>query len=152
MADAFHAGVRAADAGGWIKAPVQQGAAVRSGIAGKCLDVKAAGAASGTAAQIWSCNGSDAQAWSARTDETLRSLGKCLDATGRGTANGTKIQMWDCDGGGNQVGQPYEGGDRNPASGRCLDDPAGSTTDAAQLVLRGCNGAANQKWTTPAAS
>lgn len=152
MADAFNAGVQAADADGWIKAPVQQGSAVQSGVAGKCLDVNSGSTANGTAAQIWSCNGSDAQVWSARADGTLRSLGKCLDATGRGTANGTKTQMWDCNGGGNQVWQAYNGGYRNPASGRCLDDPAGSTTDGTQLVLWDCNGSANQKWTTLAVS
>jgi len=148
MADAFNAGVQAADAAGWIKPPVSLGAPVRSGIAGKCLDVNGGNSANGTAAQIWSCNGADAQLWSARSDSTLRALGKCLDATARGTANGTKVEIWDCNGGGNQQWQAYNGGYRNPASGRCLDDPGTSTTDGTQLVLWDCNGGANQQWTT----
>ncbi|MGW3174503.1 ricin-type beta-trefoil lectin domain protein [Streptomyces sp. NPDC001153] len=147
MADAFNAGVQAADAAGWIKPPVPAGGQVRSGIAGKCLDVNGGNSANGTAAQIWSCNGSAAQWWSARSDGTLRALGKCLDATGGGTANGTKIEMWDCNGGSNQQWQAYNGGYRNPVSGRCLDDPGASTTDGTQLVLWDCNGGANQKWT-----
>ncbi|MGW2650111.1 ricin-type beta-trefoil lectin domain protein [Streptomyces sp. NPDC001393] len=147
MADAFNAGVQAADAAGWIKPPVPVGGPVRSGIAGKCLDVNGGNSANGTAAQIWSCNGSAAQWWSARSDGTLRALGKCLDATGGGTANGTKIEIWDCNGGSNQQWQAYNGGYRNPVSGRCLDDPGASTTDGTQLVLWDCNGGANQKWT-----
>ncbi|MER6418743.1 ricin-type beta-trefoil lectin domain protein [Streptomyces sp. NPDC001137] len=147
MADAFNAGVQAADAAGWIKPPVSTGQPVRSGIAGKCLDVNGGNSANGTAAQIWSCNGADAQQWSARSDGTLRALGKCLDATGGSTANGTKIVIWDCNGGSNQQWQAYNGGYRNPASGRCLDDPGASATDGTQLVLWDCNGQANQQWT-----
>jgi lysophospholipase L1-like esterase len=148
MADAFNGGVQAADAAGWLKAPVPTGGAVQSGIAGKCLDVSGGSNADGTVAQIWSCNGSNAQWWSAYADGTLRAEGKCLDATGAATANGTKIEIWDCNGGGNQVWQAYNGGYRNPVSGRCLDDPGLSTTDGTQLVLWDCNGGANQKWTT----
>lgn len=148
MADAFSAGVRAADAAGWIKPPpVSSGGQVRSGVAGKCLDVSGGNSANGTAADIRSCDGSDAQSWSARSDGTLRALGKCLDATGRGTANGTRIQIWDCNGGTNQQWQAYNGGYRNPVSGRCLDDPGASTIDGTQLVLWDCNGGVNQKWT-----
>jgi lysophospholipase L1-like esterase len=148
MADAFNSGVQAADAAGWLKAPVAAGGAVQSGVAGKCLDDNGGSNADGTAVQIWSCNSSNAQWWSAYTDGTLRVEGKCLDATGAATADGTKIEIWDCNGGGNQVWQAYNGGYRNPASGRCLDDPGLSTTDGTQLVLWDCNGGANQKWTT----
>jgi lysophospholipase L1-like esterase len=146
MADAFNAGVQAADAAGWIRPPVSTGAEVRSKIAGKCLDVSGGNSANGTAADIAGCNGSPAQQWSAHSDSTLRAFGKCLDATGLGTADGTPIEIWDCNGGSNQQWQAYNGGYRNPASGRCLDDPRASTTDGTQLVLWDCNGAANQQW------
>jgi lysophospholipase L1-like esterase len=148
MADAFNASVQAADAVGWIKPPGSgAGGQVRSGIAGKCLDVNGGNSANGTPADLWTCNGSAGQTWSARSDGTLRALGKCLDATGRGTANGTRIEVWDCNGGSNQQWQAYNGGYRNPASGRCLDDPGASTTDGTQLMLWDCNGGANQQWT-----
>ncbi|MEH0553873.1 ricin-type beta-trefoil lectin domain protein [Streptomyces sp. B21-101] len=147
MADAFTAGIQAADAAGWIKPPASAGGEVRSGIAGKCLDVNGGNSANGTAVDIWSCNGSDAQLWSARSGGTLLALGKCLDATGRGTANGTKIAVWDCNGGTNQQWQAYNGGYRNPVSGRCLDIPGASAADGTQLVLWDCNGGANQQWT-----
>ncbi|MEU4877690.1 ricin-type beta-trefoil lectin domain protein [Streptomyces sp. NPDC021608] len=147
MADAFRAGVQAADAAGWIKPPASAGGQVRSGIAGKCLDVNGGNSASGTAVVISTCNGSAGQQWSARSDGTLRALGKCLDAAGLGTANGTRIQIWDCGAGANQRWQSVDGGYRNPVSGRCLDDPGASTADGTQLVLWDCNGAANQQWT-----
>lgn len=151
MADAFDAGIQAADNAGWIKPPVTVGGPVRSGIAGKCLDVNTGSSANGTAAQIWSCNGTGAQSWTAVPDGTLRALGKCLDVTGAATANGSKVQLWDCNGGANQQWQPYNAGYRNPVSGRCLDDPASSTTDGTQAVLWDCNGGANQRWTAPGA-
>ncbi|NUQ96778.1 MAG: hypothetical protein HOY79_09500 [Streptomyces sp.] len=148
MGDAFNAAVQAADAAGWIKPPGSgAGGQVRSGVAGKCLDVNGGNSADGTAVQIWSCNGSGAQLWSARSDGTLQALGKCLDATGRGTANGTKAEIWSCNGGANQQWQAYNGGYRNPVSGRCLDDPGASTVDGTQLVLWDCNGGVNQQWT-----
>ncbi len=148
MADAFNSAVQAADAAGWIKPPGSAPSGqVRSGIAGKCLDVNGGNSANGTPADIWTCNGSAGQTWSARTDGTLRALGKCLDATGRGTADGTKVELWDCNGGTNQQWQAYNGGYRNPVSGRCLDDPNLSATDGTQTVLWDCNGGANQQWT-----
>jgi lysophospholipase L1-like esterase len=148
MADAFDAGIRAAENAGWITPPSSPPSGqVRSGIAGKCLDAKGGSSADGTPADIWTCNGSAGQTWSALSDGTLRTLGKCLDATGKGTANGTKIEIWSCNGGANQQWQPYNGGYRNPVSGRCLDDPNLSTADGTQLVLWDCNGGANQKWT-----
>jgi lysophospholipase L1-like esterase len=102
MADAFNSGVQAADAAGWLKPPVAVGGPVRSGIAGKCLDVKAGSSANGTAAQLWTCNGTGAQSWTAPSDGTLRAVGKCLDVTGAATANGAKAEIWDCNGGANQ--------------------------------------------------
>ncbi|MCZ4125358.1 ricin-type beta-trefoil lectin domain protein [Streptomyces sp. H39-S7] len=151
MADAFNAGIQAADSAGWIKSPVAVGGPVRSGIPGKCLDVNGGNSANGTAAQLWSCNSTAAQSWSTSTDGTLRALGKCLDIYGAGTANGSKVEIWDCNGGANQQWQPYNGGYRNPVSGRCLDDPAGSAVDGTQLVIWDCNGGTNQRWSAPGA-
>ncbi len=147
MADAFNAGIQAADAAGWLAPPVDVGVPVQSGIAGKCLDVNTGSSANGTAVQIWGCNRTTAQFWNALPDGTVQALGKCLDATAYGTANGTPIEIWDCNGGSNQQWQQYNGGYRNPASGRCLDVPGYSTTDGTQVVLWDCNGGANQSWT-----
>jgi lysophospholipase L1-like esterase len=150
MADAFDAGIQAADRAGWIKPPGTAGRAVRSGVAGKCLDVNAADRTNGTAVQIWTCNATIAQLWSNFPDGTLQALGKCLDVDAFGTANRSRVHLWDCTGGTNQQWQPYNGGYRNPASGRCLDDPAASDVDGTQLALWDCNGTPAQKWTADA--
>jgi lysophospholipase L1-like esterase len=147
MAAAWNKGIQAADTAGWIQRPQAVTGPVTSGIAGKCLDVDGGSSANGTPVQIWGCNDTAAQAWTAATDGTLRAVGKCLDATAAGTANGTPVEIWDCNGGGNQQWQPYNGGFRNPVSGRCLDDPGLSTTDGTHLELWDCNGGANQQWT-----
>ena len=122
---------------------------VKSGLAGKCLDLTGNNTTNGTAVELWSCNNGANQSWTALSDGTLQTSGKCLDATGMGTANGTKVEIWNCNGGTNQVWQPYNGGYRNPASGRCLDDPSASTTDGTQLQLLDCNGSSEQIWSLP---
>ncbi|MFI0724241.1 ricin-type beta-trefoil lectin domain protein [Streptomyces sp. NPDC021224] len=146
MAAAWNTALTAADAAGWITAPQPVTGSYHSGVAGKCLDVNGGSSANGTTVQIWGCNGTAAQSWTAAADGTVRAAGKCLDAYDNGTADGTRVEIWDCNGGGNQQWQPYNGGLRNPVSGRCLDDPQLSTTDGTQLVLWDCNGGANQQW------
>ncbi|MFI7637011.1 ricin-type beta-trefoil lectin domain protein [Nonomuraea sp. NPDC049400] len=61
-----------------------------------------AGAANGTAVQLWDCNGTAAQSRTWNSDGSVRALGKCMDVTGGSTANGTRLQIWDCSGGANQ--------------------------------------------------
>jgi Ricin-type beta-trefoil lectin domain/Glycosyl hydrolase family 76/Ricin-type beta-trefoil lectin domain-like len=124
---------------------------VTSGVAGKCLDLTGDNTTDGTKVELWSCNGTGGQSWTAASDGTLRTSGKCLDATGAGTANGTLLEIWDCNGGANQQWQPYDGGYRNPVSGRCLDDPGASATDGTQLELWDCNGGTAQIWSLPGA-
>jgi predicted alpha-1,6-mannanase (GH76 family) len=122
---------------------------VKSGIGGKCLDDLAGSAADGTGVDLWDCNGTPAQNWTANADGTLQINGKCLDAYADGTGNGTLLDLWDCNGGGNQVWLPFNGGYANPASGRCIDDPNSSTTNGTQLELWDCNGGSNQIWSQP---
>ncbi|WP_405014631.1 ricin-type beta-trefoil lectin domain protein [Kitasatospora sp. NBC_01539] len=156
MADAWSRGIQAAAAAGWLNPPAALGApsagavgGVFSGIRDKCLDVDTGSSADGTPVQLWSCNRSPAQQWSAYSDNTLRALGKCLDATAGGTADGTRTQLYTCNGSAAQVWQPYNGGYLNPVSGRCLDDPGGSATDGTRLALWGCNTTAAQQWGAP---
>ncbi|MFI7551523.1 glycosyl hydrolase family 18 protein [Micromonospora sediminimaris] len=122
-----------------------------TGIAGKCIDVAAAATANGTAIQLYTCNGTNAQRWTVATDGTLRALGKCLDVTSAGTANGTPIQLWECNGTGAQVWQAQSNGTlRNPASNRCLDATGNSSADGTRLQIWDCFGGANQVWRLPA--
>jgi beta-glucanase (GH16 family) len=118
-----------------------------TGIAGKCVDVRAANTANGTPVQLYDCNGTNAQQWTVAGDGSLRALGKCLDVTFGGTANGTPVQLWDCNGTGAQQWQAQTNGAlANPQSGRCLDDPAGNTANGTQLQIWDCNGGTNQQW------
>ncbi|MFC6087842.1 glycosyl hydrolase family 18 protein [Saccharothrix lopnurensis] len=122
-----------------------------TGIAGKCVDVASANSANGTAVQLWTCNGSNAQTWTVASDNTLRALGKCLDITSAGTANGTTAQLWDCNGSGAQTWQAQSNGTlRNPASGRCLDATGPSSADGTRLQIWDCFAGTNQVWRLPA--
>ncbi|MFD4789887.1 ricin-type beta-trefoil lectin domain protein [Streptomyces sp. NPDC058459] len=150
MAAAFSRGVQAADDAGWLAAPVPNGTAVTSALAGKCLDVLAGGSANGTAVQSWSCNNTLAQSWTAYDDGSLRALGKCLDIYGGGTAAGTPVVIWECNGGTNQRWKVQNGTLVNPASGRCLAVPDSATADGTRLELRDCADDAGRHWTVPA--
>ncbi|WP_255953269.1 lectin [Streptomyces odontomachi] len=119
-----------------------------TGIAGKCVDVNQSSTADGTAVQLWTCNGSDAQKWTLASDGTLRAFGKCLDVVTSGTANGTLVQLWSCNGTGAQQWWAKGGGALvNPASGRCLDVPQSATDDGTRLQIWDCNGTSAQTWT-----
>ncbi|MEV5447340.1 ricin-type beta-trefoil lectin domain protein, partial [Streptomyces sp. NPDC052644] len=65
---------------------------------GKCLDVSGGGTADGTKIQLWTCNGSGAQNWSAQADGTLRNpqSGKCLDVSDNSATDGQAVHLWTC--------------------------------------------------------
>ncbi|MFC4017350.1 glycosyl hydrolase family 18 protein [Micromonospora sp. GCM10011542] len=122
-----------------------------TGLAGKCVDVAAASSANGTAVQLFSCNGTNAQNWTVAGDGTLRALGKCADITSGSTANGAKVQLWDCNGTGAQVWQAQSNGTlRNPQANKCLDVTDNNSADGTRLQIWDCFGGANQRWTLPA--
>jgi hypothetical protein len=114
-----------------------------------CLDVRAAGTADGTPVQVYTCNGTGAQTWTATSGSQLQALGKCLDVSGAGTANGTKVQLWTCNGTGAQVWQHQSNGEYiNPNSGKCLDD-TGFGGVGTQVQIWACADSSNQQWSTP---
>jgi hypothetical protein len=122
-----------------------------TGIAGKCVDVRAANTANGTPVQLYDCNNTNAQQWTLSPDGSVRALGKCLDVTYGGTTNTTPIQLWDCNNSGAQTWRVQTNGALlNPQSGRCLDDPAANTTNGTQLIIWDCNTSAQQRWHPPA--
>ncbi len=122
-----------------------------TGIGGKCVDVAAASSANGTAIQLYTCNGTNAQQWTVGTDGTLRALGKCADVTSGSTANGAKVQLWDCNGTGAQVWQAQSNGTlRNPQANKCLDATDVSSADGTRLQIWDCYGGTNQVWRLPA--
>ncbi len=125
--------------------------AVPSGMSGLCLDAFGGTTANGTIADLWTCNGSAAQAWTwSYAAGTLSIGGACLDVTGQNTARGTKVELWSCNGGANQRWTQAANGQLVSAqSGLCLDDPASSTAPGTQLEIWTCNAGVNQNWTLP---
>ncbi|MFJ9623832.1 ThuA domain-containing protein [Streptomyces sp. NPDC101181] len=121
-----------------------------TGIGGKCVEAAGGSSADGTQIQLWTCNQSAAQKWTAGADGTFRALGKCLDVSGAGTADGTKIQLYGCNGTGAQkwVAQA-DGTLKNVSSGKCLDAAGVSSADGTKLHLWTCHTGANQKWVLP---
>jgi glucosylceramidase len=119
-----------------------------TGLGGKCLDAAAGSSANGTAVQLFDCNGSAAQRWTAGPDSTIRTLGKCLDVTSASTANGAKVQLYDCNGSGAQqwTYNASTGDIVNTTANKCLDVTDNSSANGARAQIWTCTGAANQKW------
>jgi endoglucanase len=69
---------------------------------GKCLNISGGATANGSAANLWTCNGSGAQRWQVQNNGNIVNTpsGRCLDAVGRGTSNGTLLQIYACVAGG----------------------------------------------------
>ncbi|MEU0795110.1 ricin-type beta-trefoil lectin domain protein [Amycolatopsis sp. NPDC005961] len=131
--------------GGSTTPPPSSGGTI-TGYGGKCVDVAGASTANGTTVDLYTCNGTGAQQWTA-TSGTLRALGKCLDVNAAGTANGSKVQLYDCNGTGAQQWTASGSQLVNPASGKCLDATGPSSADGTPLQIWTCTGAANQSWT-----
>jgi hypothetical protein len=115
---------------------------------GRCLDV-AAGAANGSATQIWDCTGGAGQGYTPTAASELRVLdNKCLQARGQGTTAGTVVEVWDCNGGNQQKWMLSADGTIVGVQSRlCLDVNGQATANGTRVQLWTCNGGANQKWT-----
>jgi RHS repeat-associated protein len=117
-----------------------------------CLDDYRSSTTAGNKIDIYTCNGSSAQDWTAATSGELQVLGNCLDVSGNGTANkdlivlepcstATKGEIWRAAAHGSWV---------NPNSGKCLDDPSSTTTTGTQIDIYTCNATGAQDWATVA--
>jgi chitinase len=145
----FNAITTAASGGGGGGGGTTTGTGPITGYAGLCVDVRSASSANFTPVQVYTCNGTNAQQWTASAS-TLQALGKCLDINAGGTTDGTTVDLYDCNGTGAQVWQHQsDGAFLNPQSGKCLDDTNLSTTPGTQLQIWDCNGNANQSWSLP---
>lgn len=120
-----------------------------TGYQGLCVDDRNASTANFNPVQVYTCNGTGAQQWTAQSDGSLQALGMCMDVDGGNTANGTTVDLYTCNNTGAQVWAPQPNGElANPQSGKCLEDN-GSGGSGTQLIIDDCNGAADQKWTLP---
>ena len=114
----------------------------------KCVDDANAATADGNPVDIYDCNGTAAQAWTAKDDGTVQVFGKCLDIVGASTANHALVDLSTCTGGASQQWIPRADGTfLNPVSGRCLDETNNLTTNGTQLQLYDCWGTPTQYWT-----
>ncbi len=129
--------------------PTEPTGPIASALSGFCVDDANAGTANGTAIQLYTCNGTNAQSWTVAPDNTLQVLTDCMDVAGGATAAGTKVQLHTCNGTGAQQWVAANGEIRNPQSGLCLTDPGASTSKGTQLVIDPCDGDAGQHWTLP---
>lgn len=116
------------------------------GLAGKCVDVRFSGRAQGTAVDLFSCNGTDAQRWTMPADGTLRALGNCADLQAGGGAAGTRVVMRKCSGAASQRWSRTGGRLVNARARLCLDVPGFRTANFTQLIVWTCNGQLNQQW------
>lgn len=133
--------------------------AFRLELGGKCLNDTGDSSASGTPADLWTCNGSTAQRWTYVPDFTVRIHGKCLSAP---AGPGGKVRLLSCGGRASQVWRPLSprtvnpsAGGRaiafvNPPSGMCLSDATWSTANGTAVVGAACDGYRDQDWTIPA--
>ncbi|MFF5567115.1 ricin-type beta-trefoil lectin domain protein [Streptomyces sp. NPDC012623] len=122
-----------------------------TGLNDTCVHVANSDPQDGSALQMWTCNGTDAQRWDLTDEGQLRALGKCMDVEWSGTENGTPVRLWECNASDAQKWEPQPDGTlRNTGSGRCLDIPSGNTENGTALVLWDCLGNDNQVWRLPA--
>jgi len=133
--------------------------AVHLNLAGKCLQDPGDSSATGTVAQIWTCNNTPAQKWTYAQDDSLRINGNCLQSP---TAQGGTVTLATCTGSSRQQWQlvyprsvnPAATGTAlslyNPALGMCLSDPNSSRVNGTGQIAWPCAGGSNREWTLPA--
>jgi hypothetical protein len=133
----------------WTVNPVVHSGPVKNGV-GKCLDDSGARTTNGNDVDLWTCNGTLAQKWTAAAGNTLTVFGKCLDNHGGHNVNGNEIDIYKCNGtGAQQWVHQGNGSYLNPATGKCLDDAGAKTTNGNEIDLYKCNGSKGQQWTGP---
>ena len=126
---------------------------------GRCMDITAGGTTNGTLIQLYDCNGSGAQQWTAQSDGSLKNpqSGRCLDSPNDSTANGTQLEIWDCNGTAAQkfaiAGSGTTSGSAtqiNGPGGKCVDVAGDNTgVNLTPVQLWDCQGtsATDQQWT-----
>ncbi|BCB73718.1 hypothetical protein GCM10022251_80150 [Phytohabitans flavus] len=117
------------------------------GYAGKCIDVPNSNGVDGQYLQLYTCNGTGAQAWTFPGDGTIRAFGLCMDVAWGSTANGAVVQLAGCSGNPAQQWVLTAAGDLvNPQANKCVDVAGWDSNDGARLITWECHGGANQKW------
>jgi chitinase len=116
---------------------------------GLCLSVTGASTTAGATADLYTCNGSASENWTASGGTiTGKNSGLCLSTSGNSSALKTTADINTCD------GDSYEhwtvesnGTIVNSASGLCLSVTGSGTTNYTTADLYTCNGSASENWT-----
>ncbi|MDT4994416.1 MAG: streptogrisin [Actinoplanes sp.] len=123
------------------------GNAILSNWNNKCVDVPNANFSDGVRLQMWGCNGTNAQKWTATGGQLVTSNNKCMDVAGASTARGAAVQIVGCSGNAAQQWVLSAASDLiNPQANKCLDIKDWNGNDGAVLQTWDCTGAAIQKW------
>lgn len=121
--------------------------ALRSHLAGRCLDVPAGDFSDGKALMMWDCNNGPAQQWQFASDGTVRIHGLCLDVANADFTPGTPMQIARCNGNDAQKFVLNEAHDLvNTVKGMCVDIKGSNPDNKAPVQLWTCNGSDAQKW------
>jgi len=122
-----------------------------TGADGLCLDDANDRTVVDNQIDLYTCNGSEAQAWTVvPADNSLQVRNMCMEVRGGATASGSTIVIDTCDASAAQVFVPRSNGEvYNPNSGDCLTDPGGSTQLGVIMQIQACTGGAGQVWTMP---
>jgi hypothetical protein len=121
--------------------------AIKSGLAGYCLDVYHDSSAANAPVDSWRCNDSAAQEWKIAGVNIKHNDTSCLGVAGNGTMTGDSIVLNTCDNSPGQVWLRDKNGYQNPNSGLCLAVPDSQTGQ--QLVAASCNlSQPSETWTS----
>ena len=129
--------------------PAPPGEVLRGVGSGRCVDVPGFSTTSGTALDLWDCNGGGNQAWNWTADKQLTVYGdKCMAIGGDGASAGNPVIIADCTGAANQAWQLND--DLSVTSvadpGLCLDASGAGTGNGTAVDVWYCNGQSNQQW------
>ena len=141
------AGAQASTTFVWTVAPTTAGIPTTPLVndTGLCLDLSGANNTDGTAVQVYTCNGTNAQQWTVEPDGTVQSEGKCLDVAG------SAVDITTCSGSSTQHWQSASNGTLVSSAGLCATDP-GSGGASTKVQVASCTGTAGQVWASPAGS
>ena len=131
--------------GGSTVAPLSSSGTITD-YTGLCVDAQWGASDNGTPVQLWDCNGTDAQKWTAQDGALVGTGGKCLDVQWGNSANGTPVQLWDCNGTDAQK-WTAQNGQLVGIGGKCLDVTGFHSVAGQVLQIWDCNGGANQQFT-----
>lgn len=130
------------------KGPAPLLSAVKNAGATRCLDVPNSNLAITTYIQMYTCNSTNAQAFTRFTnDNTLRVLGNCIDVPHSNFVSGQRIWTYMCNNTSAQSWQFGADGTIRPIANTTLCLTAASAAQNADITIATCSSSTLQKWT-----